>query len=274
MAEPYGYTRRELGRDLALVWSVGVVLVVVHLLVPAPERARLAFDHTRFDAVSLYTSAFVHVDGAHLLGNLAGYLATTTVAYGLCLQAGARRWFRLTVVSFLVGLPAVLGVTNYALLGMLYPGIDPITRGFSGVGAAFTGYVLLALLEVVRTTHGRLQAAYVGLALWLWLLLEVFLIYGGAYLPVALALAALGWLFSAWGLRAAGDGERVVEGLRRAGDAVWTVVLVGLLLTFVVLALFPADPVDGGTVTNVVAHAAGFGYGLAGAGLTHRVVYR
>ena len=119
-----------------------------------------------------------------------------------------------------------------------------------------------------------MTAQYVGLAVWLWLLLELFLIYGGDTLGVALAVAALGWTFCGWGLLDEYSGTGLRDGLQRAADDVLTVGIVIWLLTLFVIVLFPAEPVSGGTVTNVFAHAAGFGYGLAGSGLTYRVLHR
>jgi len=274
MEEIYGYSPRAIGRDLALISVVAGLLVAIHLAVPSGERARFAFNHDTLDPVTVVTSAFVHIDDEHLIGNLAGYIASTALAYALALKARERRWFLLTFGSFLVVLPALVSLSSYAILGWLYPLIDPITRGFSGVGAAFAGFVLIAVLVDVRTEYGWLTAQYVGLAVWLWLLLELFLIYGGDTLVVALAVAALGWAFCGWGLIDEYSGTDLFDGLRRAADDVLTVGLVIWLLTLFVIVLFPAEPVSDGTVTNVFAHAAGFGYGLAGSGLTYRVLHR
>ncbi|WP_136715289.1 hypothetical protein [Halorientalis salina] len=269
MGEVYGYSKRSIGRDLALIGSVGVALILFHFLLSPVTRARLAFDHGSLDVVSLYSSAFVHFDASHLLGNVSGYVATTVVAYGLCLKADRRRWFHLTFAGFLLGLPALVSLTSYAVLGWLYPAITPITRGFSGVGAGFTAFVLLALLISLRTKHGLMTALYVGVAVWLWLLLEVFLIYGGESLPVAVAITVTGWGFSGWGLIDEHSGSEPIDGLARESESVLTVLLVVLLLTLFVYILFPSEPVSDGTVTNVFAHAAGFGYGLLGAGTTY-----
>ncbi|MFD1587644.1 hypothetical protein ACFR9U_11665 [Halorientalis brevis] len=274
MDDIYGYSPRAVSRDLALISLVAVVLVVIHVAVPPGGRARFAFNHDSLDPVTVVTSPFVHVDDAHLFGNLAGYVASTVVAYGLCLKARERRWFHLTFASFLVVLPATVSLTSYAILGWLYPAIDPITRGFSGVGAAFTGFVLIAVLVVVRTEYGWLTAQYLGLAVWLWLLLELFLIYGGDTLGVALAVAGLGWAFCGWGLIDEHGTTDIRDGLRRAADDVLTVGVVVWLLTLFVVVLFPAEPVGDGSVTNVFAHAAGMGYGLAGSGLTYRLLHR
>lgn len=273
MEERYGYSPRTVRRDLALISAVAGVLVVIHLAFPPAVRTQLAFDHETLDPVTVFTSVFVHLDATHLLGNLAGYLASAVVAYGLCLLARERRWFLVTFVGFLAVLPLVVSLTSYAILGLLYPVIDPVTRGFSGVGAAFGGFVLIATMVVVEADHGWLTAQYVGMAVWLWLLLELFLIYGGELLPVVLVIAILGWTFCGWGLVDEYDGTDVSDGLRRATDELLIVVLVTLLLSLFVLVLFPADPVNGDTVTNVFAHAAGFAYGLAGSGLTYRILH-
>ncbi|MFB6180207.1 MAG: hypothetical protein ABEI77_10845 [Halorientalis sp.] len=270
MAEIYGYSWAEIRRDLALIAVVGAGLIVIHVSITPAMRSRLLFDHAHFDLLSLYTSAFVHFSDRHLVANLAGYVSSATLAYGLCLKARERRWFHLSFVSFLVVLPLAVGLTNYALFEWLYPTLDPITAGFSGVGAGFTGYVLLALMVEIRAVFGWTISQYVGLAVWLWLLLEVTLIYNRSGLPLAAVFAVLGWLVCARGL---GDALESTDayGRDRAEAELITAALAVGLLSLLVFVLFPTQPASGGTVTNVFAHASGFGYGVLVAGLTYRL---
>jgi hypothetical protein len=158
-------------------------------------------------------------------------------------------------------------LTSYAILAWQYPGIDPITRGFSGVGAGFVGFVFVALLAGIRDTFGGRAALFVGLAVWLLLLLEVFVIYAGSVtLPVG-AATAVGWGFCLWGLL----GEVDLAGVRwrRRWPAIGQVGTVVVFLALFIAALFPARIVADGTVTNVFAHATGIFYGVAGATITY-----
>ena len=265
-------SRRQQVRDGLLIGSVPAVLAAVHLGLSPAARARLAFDHGRLDPVAVFTSAFVHVDGWHLFGNVAGYLAAAALAYGLALQIDRRRWFRLTFGCYLLGLPVAVGLTSYALLAWQFPGIDPVTRGFSGVGSGFVGFVFVALLAGLRDAFGGRTALFVGLAVWLLLLVEVFVIYAGTVtLPVGTA-AAVGWGFCLWGLL--GEFDLADGQWRRRWPALGQVGTVVVFLALFVAVLFPARIVADGTVTNVFAHATGILYGAAGAVLTYVISAR
>jgi membrane associated rhomboid family serine protease len=265
---------RLVARDLGLIGAVAVVLVWIHVAVPAAVRTRLAFRHETVDPISLYTSAFVHLDLPHLLGNVAGYVAAALVAYGLCVQVGHRRWFRVTFAGFLLVLPVVVSLTSYAVIGLLYPAIDPVSRGFSGVGAGFAGFVFVALLATLNRVYDYRLAGYTGLAIWLLLLFEVYLIYvGDVTLPVG-GLFLVGWGACLWGIGRTATATAVFTPPRTRLELlqVMQVVLVVVLLVSFVSVLFPPQIVEDGAVTNVFAHAAGFLYGIGGAALTARWV--
>jgi membrane associated rhomboid family serine protease len=267
MDDVHGYAPRSVGVDLSLIGGVAVLLGAIHVIAPAGTRAAFAFNHDTLDPVSVYTSVFVHLDGEHLLGNVSGFVASALVAYGLCLQAGRRDWFRATFLSFLVVLPALVSLTSYVILNWLYPVVDPITQGFSGVGAAFAGFVLAALLVALRAEYGRRTAQYLGIGIWLWLLLELTIIYAGQFMLTASALTAAGWGLCLWGLLDEyGWNSPIVP---RATNNRIAFGLVVALLTIFVFVLFPSEIVVNGTVTNVFAHAVGFWYGLVGSALTH-----
>ncbi|WP_299263837.1 hypothetical protein [Halorientalis sp.] len=259
-------------RDLGLIGVVAAVLVWAHVALPPAVRTRLAFRHETIDPVSLYTSAFVHLDVAHLVGNVAGYVAAALVAYGLCVQVDHRRWFRVTFAGFLLVLPVAVSLTSYAVIGLLYPGIEPVSRGFSGVGAGFAGFVFVALLAALNRLYDYRVTGYAGLAIWLLLLFEVYLIYVGTVtLPVA-GLFAVGWGVCAWGISRESKGPTIQSRPSSRAELIQvtqTALVVVLLVSFVSV-LFPPTIVEDGAVTNVFAHAAGFLYGIGGAALTAR----
>ncbi|WP_335998904.1 hypothetical protein [Halorientalis halophila] len=272
-ADTPGGTRLR-GVDLALIAAVAVALVAIHVVVPPSARSGLALHHDAVDPLALYTGAFVHLDLAHLLGNVGGFVAAALVAYGLCVQAGRRRWFLVTFAGFLLVLPVAVSLTSYAVLGAFYPWIDPVSRGFSGVGAGFAGFVFVALLAVLGRRYGFRIVGFVGLGVWLLLLLEVYLIYAGRVSLAVGGLVVIGWTACLWGLRRelAGPPESLRRRIEDELPHLLQVGLVVLLLVSFVSVLFPATIVDDGAVTDVFAHAAGFLYGLGGATLTHRYV--
>ncbi len=88
--------------DLGTILAVAALLCIIHFLTPETLKQTLAFSHDRFALYTLFTAAYVHAGQAHLLGNVAGYLLTTTYAYMLCVAVDERRWFWGTFVGFLV----------------------------------------------------------------------------------------------------------------------------------------------------------------------------
>lgn len=261
MAEVYGYPRRAVVRDLALVGTVAALLVVVHAALPAGARNALALRLDVLDPVALYTSSLVHADGSHLANNVAGYVAAALAAHGLALRARRRRWFLRTFGALLVVLPAAVGLTSWLVLARLATGLDGAIQGFSGVGAGFAGFLFVALVGTLRAEYGRPVGTAVGLALWLLFLLELAVIYARWVVPVAALLVVPTWAFCL-GQVVAERGMPGPGGLAAllGGDAVQYTVAAALLVVFVPV-LFPQEVVRGGAVTNVFAHAAGFLYG-------------
>ncbi|AQL41209.1 hypothetical protein BV210_00115 [Halorientalis sp. IM1011] len=261
---------RTVVRDLGMIGAVAALLVWVHVALPPSIKTRLAFRHESVDPVSLYTSAFVHLDLMHLLSNVAGYVAAALVAYGLCVQIGNRRWFRVTFACFVLVFPVLVSLTSYAIIGLLYPGIEPVSRGFSGVGAGFAGFVFVTLLAALTRLYDYRVAGYIGLAIWLLLLFEVYLIYvGNVTLPVG-GLFVVGWGACLVGIGRASTGPLILSRSPSRVELlqILQTALVVILLVSFVSVLFPPEIVEDGTVTNIFAHAAGFLYGIGGAAVT------
>lgn len=248
--------------DLLFVACVGALLVGVHYLLPPDARTALAFDHRRPWSLALLTSSYVHTDARHLWSNVGGYLSVAVVTTLLCHLTGRRRWLRRTLLALLVALPVLVSLTSWAVLRYGY-GIDGVTSyGFSGVVAGFGGFLLVALVAVLRPVYGREASLYLGEFVLVLLLLETYAIYAATIrLPVALLFAA-GLCLPVVGLGRVlyRDGAPAVS---RATVAFHATVagLVALLLAALVFGLFPTRLVGDGTLTNVFAHAAGFGWG-------------
>jgi hypothetical protein len=270
--EPFGYPRSAVLGDFAVIAAVGVLLVAVEYLLPAGVRASLAFDHAAFAPATLLTAAYVHAGTEHLLSNLGGYVSLSLVTYLVCLHADRRAWFRRTFPVLLVALPVAVNLTSYAVLATRFPTASPVSRGFSGVVAGFGGFLLAALAVHLRRSYSRETVFFVGQFAVLLLLGELLWIYAGRVtllegvaLAGGLALTVLGVVSRAWQAPAPlGD-----DHYRQVGLDLLYVSLVFALLVWLVYGLFPADPVDEGTFTNVFAHGAGFVEGGLLAALTY-----
>lgn len=255
-----GRSPAGLALDALLLLAVPAVLLAVHYLAPAPLRARLALRHAAPTPASLLTSAYVHADDAHLLGNLAGYAIGALYAYGLCLQTRRRPWFRRTFLALVLLLPVPVNAASIAAFSLRYPGIEPVSRGFSGVVGGFAGFVLVALVGFLRQRHGSRVARGVGVAVVLLLLLQVDYVYAGRLRLAPAGLVLAGLLLLGYGI--AGPGRATPGPLDRVRDAPgdWVVVaLVAVVLAVLVANLFPppASLVSGGGFTDVFAHATG-----------------
>ena len=154
-----------------------------------------------------------------------------------------------------------MSLSSYVLLGWFAPAATPVERGFSGVVAGFAGLVFVAFLVWVNREFGLAVTQAIGQMGVLLMFWELSVIYAGWIDVRVTALVAFGLALSwvlllravswrdAWDRREAWWGE-----LRLA-------IGVGIVLLTVVVALFPVDPVSGGTFTNIFAHGAGFVWG-------------
>lgn len=264
MTSPRDRPRRT-GAGVGFLASVAVLLVVLHEFLPTAMQARLAFDHGAPTAYTLLTAAYVHVDDAHLLGNLVGYVVVAFVTYLVCRQLDRERWFWSTTALLLVVLPMLVNLANYLVLAAWFPWMTPVNRGFSGVVAGFGGFLLVTVVLLVANDYGRSVAVYVGEAAVLVLLAEVLFVYAGTLSPVATGLLALGLVTATMGIRL----ERrrgTVPTDRSRRQILVDGLFVGSLFALVavlVYGLFPTTLVVDGRLTNVFAHAVGFVLGVA-----------
>lgn len=264
-----GYSRSSVVADIAGIATVGLVLVTVQFLLPVSVHNRLAFDHAAFAPVTLLTAAYVHAGPSHLLSNLGGYVSLSLVTYLVCLQADRRSWFRRTVPLFLVVLPVAVNLTSYAVLAARFPEAAPISRGFSGVVAGLGGFLLVSVAVHLRTTYSRETVFFVGVFAILLLLAELRWIYAPGVGLLEDGMLAVGLALAVSGIVSRGHGNNYADAhYQQVGQDLLYVALVLALLVWLVYGLFPADPLSGGTFTNVFAHGAGFVEGALLAALT------
>jgi hypothetical protein len=257
--------RARTGAGVGFLASVAALLVAVHEFLPEATQARLAFDHGAPAPLTLLTAAYVHVDDAHLLGNLVGYSVVAFVTYLVCRQLGRERWFWYTTALLLVVLPVLVNLANYVALAAWFPWMTPVNRGFSGVVAGFGGFLLVTLVLLVAADYGWSVAVYVGEAAVLVLLAEVLFVYAGAFSTLASGLLVLGLSTAAMGIRLEHRRGGVPTDRPRR-QVVVDVLFVTSLFTLVavlVYGLFPTTLVVDGRLTNVFAHGVGFVFGAS-----------
>lgn len=247
---------------IAAILAVPVLLAVIHLLFPRSLKELFAFSHDSFAVYTLFTAAYIHAGQSHLVGNIAGYLLTTLYAYMLCTAVDERRWFWRTFVAFLLLLPVLVNLSSYIAFSTWHPSASPVSRGFSGVVAGFGGFLLAALAVYVRSRYSNSLGNAVGISTFLVLMAIIDYIYGGGVRFEVVALVAGGIVAQIWShiwqselTFAALDSQRVVV------DAV-AVTLVLAVLGYVVISMFPADIVQNGSATNIIAHGMGFLLGV------------
>lgn len=248
--------------DFGAILSVVVFLMALHFLLPDSIHQALIFDHARFRVYTLWTAGYIHAGNSHLFGNVIGYLLPTLYIYILCIAVDEQRWFRRTFLVFLTVLPVLVSLSSYAIFTIRFSGIEPVSRGFSGVAAGFGGFLLVALAVYIRNQHSGELAQLIGVSIFLLLMFIVDFIYAGGVRLVVSSLVGLGITLQIgtylWG-RGFEFGEFESRVLLIDGFAV---VLVFVVLTYIVMALFPADIVTNGKTTNIFAHGVGFILGL------------
>ena len=277
MGPPVGRRARGVASDAALVGAVAVLLAGLHYLVPS-ARAALAFRHDLSAPWTLFTAAYVHASGPHLAHNLLGYLLAASYACALCFGADERLWFRRTVAVLLFVLPPLVNLGSYAVFAVRYPGVEVVSRGFSGVVGGFAGFLLVAVYAFVRRRYDARVGRAVGLSAFLSLLLAVDSRYAGGVRLVVVGPAVVGVLLLIGDVVAErGLPARPRAAVRSAATDVVAVGLVCVVLAVLTLGLFPApgDVVRDGSFTNVFAHATGLLLGVAlSGGLLFRTAHR
>jgi len=256
--------RRPRLLDAILLLSIPLLLAAIHFLIPTSIQNALAFDHSKFQIYTLLTAAYVHASNTHLYSNLVGYALTAIYTYALCLHVDELPWFRRTPPLHLLALPILVNLTSYAIFQFQYPSADPVSRGFSGVVGGLGGFLLVALYVFVKKRHDGELAWAVGLTIFLLLMQLIDLRYAGGFRPSVTGLVALGGLLVFVPYVRSGVEVSEGEARREAVITAGAVGLVGVVLGVLILGLFPEAEVlvEGGTFTNVFAHAAGFVWGI------------
>jgi len=251
---PYG-----VGLNFILILSVPALLASIQFLTPTAFQQQLALTPSEPQWYTVFTAAYVHASASHLSGNLFGYFLAVSYTYWLCLHTNRRRWFQRTTIALLLFTPIVVNIGNVLAFGTVLPEVEGYSRGFSGVVGGFGGFLLVAFVVAVKDTYGSELAEVVGVSLVLFLLLLVSLVYSGGIQPIVAGLVAVGIGLQVIGTLYERDWELPTVDVTSQAFA-FQVVSGGLVVTVLavlVLLLFPAALVEGGTFTNIVGHGVG-----------------
>lgn len=150
--------------DLAVLAAIPGLLAAVHFGMPG-IRELLVFDHGRVRGYTLLTTAYVHGSDAHLYSNLEAYVRIIWFPYLLSVDAGDRQWFYRVTTTLLLAVPVLVSLTNYLVLGLMFPDVVPITLGFSSVIAGFIGVYLVSIMRLVADYYSLYLTGLTGLVL-------------------------------------------------------------------------------------------------------------
>lgn len=249
-------------QDIALILSVPVTLILIHVLVPESVKDMMAFPYSEYDLIGLYTSAYVHTDLKHLFGNILAYLGAVAYIYWLCYQTDSQQWFRATFILFLVVLPPISTASGSLMLNAVLPDASGHTKGFSGVASGFAGFLLIAVVDYVRQRNSFILGLNLGLGLILLFLAEMHVIYSGQFDPLVMSLSTIGIVatvgYSMWTeFSISNVRDRSKKELVRLVPLIAGIVLLVLFIP----GMFPGQLVQNGSFVNIFSHAAGFVWG-------------
>jgi len=255
-------TRRDLLVDLVGIVVIAAVLVAVHLAVPAGVRDGFALRFAHPDPLHALTAAYVHLNRAHLRGNVLGFLVAGLTAVLIANVTGEERWFRLSVLALVTVLPMADGMTTALVIGG-----NAVGRGFSGVVAGFAGFVLVgAAVVLVRVFDVERSLAWDVLAVLSLVVAGEIIWAQTGQVPLAVGgLLLVGIAAALWPLAGAarnGGWSADRAAASRVGAAALSTALLFAVVSWFVVGLFPHVLVSDGTVTNVLAHYLGLVFGV------------
>ena len=170
------------------------VLCVLWLI---PSTGRLGFSlasESLFESPrtlsTAFTANYVHVGGRHLFDNLLNFWITLFGIYPLVAIAGWHREFRVATVVYLLVAPFIIAWITLLTLGPL---TDKPSVGFSGITAAFLGFLPVVLAAAASEVTDDTVDTALAVVPFLCSLAIVFAVPSVPYFPVRpLAAAGLG----------------------------------------------------------------------------------
>ncbi|MFP4632818.1 MAG: hypothetical protein ACLFMT_05215, partial [Halobacteriales archaeon] len=183
---------RVVPRDVAALVAVPVVLVAVHLL-PQSLRVDLMLNYGSPSVLTMYTTHFVHANWGHLAGNVGVYLVAVSLSYALFVYAGSKSQFFTGFAAVLLLAPLPLSAFDLYMLGS--EAGDVYSRGFSGLAAAYVGFLPVAVFVFLGNELSDRLKPHESMGLFLLSLGVVLLTYSGPMEPATWLAFVTGGLY-------------------------------------------------------------------------------
>lgn len=243
--------------EIALILTVPSVITAVFLL-PESIQQSLALDYGNPSLFNIWTATYVHRGFDHFSNNLVAYVLFIVPTYLLFLSADERKLFRYSFLSFLIVLPAVLALMNIAVIG------QGTGAGFSGIGAAFIGLLLVSLFSFIQKHVLNEVGASNGTPVFLIALGFIAWIYSGLLITSGILIVSC--LLFIDSIRSLGLDEvrRAIYELRSMNGHSMLVVVAFVLFMSSPILLFPQQITQDGNAVNIFSHYTGLVFGFFG----------
>ncbi len=134
-------------KDLLLLLSIPIVLSLIFFS-PQSFQESMVLNLQNPNISKFFTTVFVHSGFDHFFNNLLFYVITIIPLYLMCALSGYKKQFRYMFLIFVFLFPFLLSGMNTNLIGA------KTSRGFSGINAAFLGYLGVATFQYSKESLG------------------------------------------------------------------------------------------------------------------------
>lgn len=260
-----GRSPRQTLFELAALGLLPGFLALIYYWTPQSFQAQMVLDHTDPQLHTFWTASFIHEhrpDDSHLIGNIVGYLLLIYPTWLLYRVKNQTRRFWLIVAVILTVGPLVINGGSYFFLHE-YLNLQILRdRGFSGIVGAFTGFLLMSILNTVGEEQEE-KTAILSSGLY-----ATYLMLGFGLVTIRPPIIGLGVLFAImtiFGIRTGYVSTRgeLAEWVKnnRMMAAVLTIAAFVSVLAFT--ASLPAEITnDSGGFTNIASHGFGILFGM------------
>ena len=249
-------------KDLLLLFSIPVILSLIFFS-PQSFQESMVLNLQNPNIYKFFTTVFVHSNFEHFFNNLLLYVITIIPLYLMCALSGYKKQFRYMFLIFVFLFPFLLSGMNINLIEA------KTSRGFSGINAAFLGYLGVAIFQYskkslgIRTkkTGNKILKTFKNVR---WKPLILFLygsgivafLYAGILSKESILILFLIAVFLAMSTYFT-DGQSLKEASRKKGY--FELFLFSILLFLMAVSLLFPKQIKG---TNILSHYAGLALGF------------